>query len=228
MSTDVNSEAYINVVKDIKEKKPDVVVISMNCEDMDDTLFALLNQPKPEEFGVLDFDEMRKLVTLFQKDLRDVRQVLWVQNSVGISTNAALSWKELYMTPSARLGGMAMVLMQSGAKGWQDSDVRAKMMAAWTGISKSFLEFSGRSHALADAMMDPEYSLSVSWKGRTAQWFLDTSGEYIVDADDERPTNFNAKHAEDFLVSSGTAETLDDLAMLLGYREYRIMDGALG
>jgi len=46
------------------------------------------------------------------------------------------------------------VLAQSGAKGWADPDVRAKMYAAWTGGAKSILEFGGYSPILADAMID--------------------------------------------------------------------------
>ena len=35
---------------------------------------------------------------------------------------------------------------------------------------------------------------------------------------------FRAKTAEDFCISKGTAESLDDLALLLGYREFRLVD----
>ena len=37
---------------------------------------------------------------------------------------------------------------------------------------------------------------------------------------------FTAKNAEDFCLTKGTAETLDDLMLLKGYREYRLIAGA--
>jgi hypothetical protein len=120
---------------------------------------------------------------------------------------------------------MVNVLTQSGAKGWSDSDIRAKMMAFWTGAAKSFLERGGYAHELGDAMLDPEFKLSVSWKGRDANWRLDESGEYLVDGNDKQSANFTAKSAEDFCISQGTAESLDDLVLMLGYREYFVVDG---
>jgi hypothetical protein len=201
------------------------VIIKMDCKDFDQSFATALGNVNPSEIGMLDFDDGHKFVNLFQNELRQFKQVLWVNDSVGMSSTLAMSWKDIYMTPNARFGGMVMVLAQSGAKSWPDPDVRAKMYAAWTGGAKSFLEYGGYSPTLGDAMIDPEYSLSATWKGREVIWSLDTNGEYVVDNDDQRPTNFTAKMAEDFCISKGTVENLDDLALMLGYREYRMADG---
>lgn len=225
VGTDVISETYKEVAADIKAVKPDLIVLKMDCKDVEQTFAAALGQMNAREMGLLDFEDGHLLVNLFHDDLRDVRQVIWVNDSVGLSSPLAMSWKEIYMTPSARLGGMVMVLAMSGAKGHADSDVRAKMYAAWTGMAKSFLEYGGYSPILGDAMIDPEFMLSATWRGRDVQWTLDTDGEFVVDADDERPSNFNAKMCEDFCISKGIAENMDDLALLLGYREYRLADG---
>lgn len=226
MVTDVNEVAYKPLIEDIKAKKPAVVVIEMSCTDAEDTFRPAIGEGgfKPEEIGLLDFEELYKLADVFRDELRDIRQVVWIHDAVGISSNIALTWDELYMTPSSRLAGMVMVLLQSGAKGWDDSDVRAKMYAAWTGKAKGLIEYGGYSNVLADAMIDPEYYLSASWHGREVNWTLNPDGEYLVDSRDDRPANFNAKVAEDLCISDGTAENLDDLALLLGIREYRLED----
>ena len=92
--------------------------------------------------------------------------------------------------------------------------------------SRSFLVgFRKEFFELADAMVQPKFSLSATWKGRDVLWALDDSGEYIVDTSDKRTTEFRAKTAEDFCISKGTAESLDDLALLLGFREYQVQDG---
>ncbi len=73
-------------------------------------------------------------------------------------------------------------------------------------------------------MMYAPNMLSASFKGREVVWTLDEAGEFVIDNDDEKTANFRAKPAENLLISDGTAETLDDLALLLGFREYRVVD----
>lgn len=221
MGTDVNSEIYQKVINDIKALKPDVIVIQMNCQDVDDIVF---NEKRQEEQGLVEFDEYRTLVRLFSTELRDFRQVCWVHDSVGISSMVALAWNEIYMTPKARFGGLD-VARSTGFESWRDEDVRGKMTAAFMAIVKGFLETGGHALLLADAMIRPQFTLSASWKGRDVIWSLDDKGEYLVDGSDRRTVQFRSKAAEDFGISKGTAETLDDLALLMGYREYRVLDG---
>ena len=73
-------------------------------------------------------------------------------------------------------------------------------------------------------MMWAPNMLSASFKGREVVWSLNKLGEFIIDSDDERTANFRAEAAENLLISDGTADTLDDLALLLGFREYRVVD----
>ena len=222
MGTDVTTEVYEKMIDDIRRHDPEILVIKMECRDNEDALFSFIGR---EEEGLTDFDEFRKLVNLFQDDLSDYRQVIWIQDSVGVSSVVALVWDELYMTPDARLGGLEVLPERMNFEKWSDDDVRGKMTAAFMSWVKGFLEHGGYSLVLADAMVRPQYSLSGTWTGRTVTWSLDTTGEYIVDNDDETTAQFDAKTAEDLCISDGTAETLDDLALLLGIREYRVLDG---
>ena len=218
IGTDIHPSIYEEVAQDIREKKPDLLVFIMNCADADDLMIPL--NEKTEE-GLFLHHEYRELIDLFKDELADFPQVMWVQDSVGFSSLVAMGWENLYMTPDARLGGLRLV--GERAEGWSDTDVAAKMMAAWTGIGKGFLENGRYAMELADAMMRPEFKLSASFKGREVVWSLTNEGEFIVDNDDERTVEFRAKIAEDLGVSDGTVETLDDLAFLLGYREYRVI-----
>ncbi len=68
------------------------------------------------------------------------------------------------------------------------------------------------------------HKLSASFKGREVVWSLEEDGEFVIDNDDEETANFRADAAENLLISDGTADTLDDLALLLGFREYRVVD----
>lgn len=224
MGTDINVDVYQKVIEDIKQLKPDIVVIELDSQDTEDVLFSTKGL---EEEGLLDFDEYRKLVQLFRNELPGFRQVCWVHDSMGISSMVAMAWRDMYMKPSARFGGL-VVTRKMGFDQWQDEDVRGKMTAAFMAFVKSFLESGGYSLVLAEAMILPKYTLSATWKGRDVEWSLNDKGEYLVDGNDERTTEFRAKAAEDFCISRGTAESLDDLVLLLGFREYRVVDGQAG
>jgi hypothetical protein len=220
MGTDIHKSIYEKVVEDIKQVKPDVVVYELNSKDFPDLMIPQVEDPRDSR-GFLMFEEYRELVNMLQDELAGIRQVMWVKDSVGFSSMIALSWGELYMTPEARLAGLRSVIDASGADKWSDADVRAKMSAAMSAFVKAHLEYGGYGMELADAMLWPEVVLSASFKGREVVWSLTEVGEYVVDNDDETTVWFKSKVAEDLLISDGTVENLDDLAFLLGYREYR-------
>jgi len=107
---------------------------------------------------------------------------------------------------------------------WDDADVRSKMVAAWTGIMKGLTQLGNNPDILADALIFSERTLSVNFEGRGAKWINDTSGSWVVDSSADLPLNLSASVAEDILLSDGSADTLDDLMFLLGYREYTAID----
>ncbi len=219
MGTDIHRDIYEKVVEDILIHKPDVVVFVLDSAEYADLML------RGESEGVFDIGEYRSLVSLLKSELADYRQVLWIKDSVGLSSMMALAWDEIYMSPDARFWGMEAVIERSGADKWSDDDIRAKMSAAYTAYAKSFLEYGGHSMELADAMMWPEKKLSASFRGREVVWALNDLGEFVIDNDDEKTLALRAKAAEDLLISNGTIDSLDDLAFLLGYREYREIDG---
>jgi hypothetical protein len=218
--TDVSQKLIEKIVEDAKEQKPDIVVIKLNSAEFNKIWH--LNDERPEEMGVPAFEEFRTMMTTLQDGLRDIPQVMWVEDAVGYGTLMALGWPRLYMTSDARLMGLTRV--RDRAAGWDDPDVAAKMLAAATSIGKGLPQRGGYPEALADAMIFPERQLSVNFKGRSVDWLRDTNGVWVVDGSDEAPANFRAPLAEDLLLSDGTADTLDDLMFLLGYREFTTID----
>jgi hypothetical protein len=235
MGTDVHPEPYRRVMEDINRVRPDVVVWVINGQDMsqfehrlagDDSVLEGTGDPERSlEFLLSDY---RELVRMLQDDISpDIRQVVWVEDSYGMSTMIALAWEEVYMKPRARLGGIRRLIVPR--EQLQDEDVREKMISATIGMVAGLLERNMNlvqyANILAEAMCRPERQLSASWRGREVIWRLDTRGEYVVNSSKELPAEFRAKHAEDFGISKGTAESLDDLALLLGYREYRVLEG---
>jgi len=216
MGTDVHPSIYEAVVKDIKAKQPDVVVFTIECADYN-TIFYLKDDD-PAKASLNRLTEYRDMVAQIQEDLQGIRQVVWIEDSVGFSSLIALGWPEIYMTSTARLQGLERVL--EPVLGWRDPDVRAKMLAAWTGIAKGLLEKGGHPQELGEAMMRPEKLLSVSFEGREINWHPDTRGHWVLDGSEKTTARFSAQLAEDVGLCAGIADSREDLAFLLGYREW--------
>jgi len=219
MGTDICKQPYEAIIEDARKAKPDIVVFSLESADIDNNFY--LKNDDAREFGLVKLDEYRDLVKMLRERI-DAPQVMWVQDSVGFGSLMALSWPDMYMASSARLWGLAKVA--DVAKGWSDADVAAKMMAAWTGIGKGFLQQGGYPNELGDAMMRPENLLSASWEGRKVVWSADTDGQWVIDSSDKSTANFSATLAEDTGLCDGLADNLDDLMFLIGYREYEKLE----
>ncbi|MFO0873797.1 MAG: hypothetical protein U0575_07470 [Phycisphaerales bacterium] len=221
MGTDVHINVYKDVVKDIKAKKPDLVVFVMNCADENNNYY--LPDDDPVERSKLMLTEFRDIAEMLHNELRDIPQAMWIDDSLGFSSLLAMAWPDIYMTSTARLGGLGRV-MEPIAR-WKDPDVRPKMLAAVTGICKGFFELGGWPQELGEAMMRPEKFLSVSFEGRTLKWANDTAGGWVIDGNDKAAARFSAQLAEDIGLCKGIADSKDDLAFLMGYREWREVPG---
>lgn len=221
MGTDISKQLVDIIVEDVRKQKPDIIVYALKSADIDRNDY--LKNDNPMEFGMPDIEKYRDMVKQLHEDLRDVPQVMWVEDSVGFASLMALGWPNLYMHSDARLWGLSKVAALAG--GWQDPDVAAKMLAAWTGIGKGILQQGGYPLELGDAMIFPEKVLSVKFEGRSVLWLNDTTGNWVVDANDKDGTaNFTAALAEDTGLADGNADSLEDLMFLLGYREFTKLD----
>jgi len=223
MGTDVNAEVYEEVVSDIRAQNPDYLIIKLRSRDTEDRLYTRWGREEQSANDSEFLDRYRELVSLFRDELRDIPQVVWIEDSEGISSVIAMAWPDMYMMPGARLGGLARAAGNFlGVK--DDFNTLGKYREAYMAWLKGFAEYGGYDLKLLDAMVRPEFLLSASWKGRNVDWTLDANGEYLVDGSEDFTVAFRAKSAEDFGISKGTAETLDDLALLLGVREYVVLD----
>ncbi|MBL9148516.1 MAG: hypothetical protein JNM94_07460 [Phycisphaerae bacterium] len=224
MGTDVEPEEYDAIVEDIKKVKPDIIVIQLDASDEDRKQPLDLSEGRANraERSIPKINEYRDLALKFRTELRDIPQVMWVNDAIGFSALMAFAWPEMYMGSDARIWGLQQVTML--AMGWEDPDVAAKMMAAWTAAGKGFLELGGYPLPLGDALLFPDRNLSARWEGRKVKWTNDVDGTWIIDDNPKRTPIFTAQLAEDSGLCDGTADSLDDLMFILGYREYTKID----
>lgn len=222
MGTDISEPIFKRLIEDAKKQQPDIIVLKLKSADID--RINHLRNDDPSEFGLVNkMTEYRDMMKSVHDELSSIPQVMWVEDSVGVSGLAALAWDRMYMFSDARLGGLYQFKEMVEAQ-WQDDDVRSKMVAAWTGIMKGLTQLGNNPDVLADALIFSERTLSVNFEGRGAKWVNDTSGSWVVDSSADLPLNLSAAVAEDILLSDGSADTLDDLMFLLGYREYTAID----
>ncbi|MCZ6834770.1 MAG: hypothetical protein O7G85_03255 [Planctomycetota bacterium] len=229
MGTDVHISFYRSIVDDIRAMNPDLIVFHLDCSDIDDGMmmnqgFRIAMGELELEPGIQDLDQYGLLIDLFRDDLRDIPQIMWVKDSVGVSSVVALAWPDFYMHPDATLAGLDKIWAQAAEFG--DDQVSAKMIAAWSAAAKAFLEYGGVPLVIGDAMLDPSKTLMASWRGRDVIWSLDGQGVYMVDGSETATARFTARVAENLCLTRGSAETLDDLMLLHGYREYQLLPGA--
>ena len=222
MGTDISEPIFKKLIEDAKKQKPDIIVLKLKSADID--RINHLRNDNPNEFGLVNkMTDYRDMMKSVHDELSSIPQIMWVEDSVGVSGLAALAWDRMYMYSDARLGGLYQFKEMVEAQ-WQDDDVRSKMVAAWTGIMKGLTQLGNNPDVLADALIFSERTLSVNFEGRGAKWVNDTSGSWVVDSSADLPLNLSASVAEDILLSDGSADTLDDLMFLLGYREYTAID----
>jgi len=222
MGTDIHEDNMADVIKDIREQdpQPDIVVMRLNSADFG-TNYHLM-QVDRKETGMSKIEEYRGMVSDLQENIpSDIRQVLWVEDSVGWGSLLAVAWENMYMAPEARLWGLRQLF--DGAQNWADEDVREKMEEAWEGIGRGFFELGGHgefARVLGGAMMDPTKMLSADFKGRSVIWRDDVNGDWKIDDNDEQEARFEGRLAEDTMLSDGIAESIEDLMFLMGYREF--------
>ncbi len=222
MGTDISESSFEVLSKDLEKAKPDIIVFRLKSADVDRNDY--LKNDDPNEFGLPgEVGSYRQMLKDIRDKFRDTPQVVWVEDAVGVSSLYALGWPRMYMVSDARLYGLNRFKEMVESQ-WEDADVRSKMVAAWTGIMKGLVEVGGYPREVADALIFPETKLSVNFEGRNAKWLGDTSGMWVVDSSDQAACAFNAQLAEDAMLSDGTADSLDDLMFLLGYREFEKLD----
>lgn len=225
MGTDIHPLIYERIVKDIKEKKPDLLVYRLKSNDgrsIDKYMERENNAMRgdrvdPRRIASM-VTEYRDMAMKLHEELRDYPTAMFVEDARGMSCMYALAWPYMFIAPNGRVAGLEIV---GALAGGNDADIRAKMYSAWTGIAKGVLEQGGRSQELSDALVRPDRLLSADIEGRTTKWRADTLGSwYVVDQSNDQSARFTAKTAEDTGLAEGIAEDVDDLMILLGYPEH--------
>ncbi|MBM4052642.1 MAG: hypothetical protein FJ270_07895 [Planctomycetes bacterium] len=215
---DIHPELCQRFVDDIKAKKPDLVVFTLDSQDLKEGFYTA--ERNEDGSGVFEDDSQRRMLKLLDEELRGTPTMMWVQDSWGYSTLLAFAFKDMYMKPGARLDGLGRVAERYSI---EDPQVLAKFREAVVGIANGFFEVGGYDIMIGRAMMRPELKLSASWKGRDLVWTQDADGTWVVDGSEKAFAAFDADTAEDLGLADGSASDLGELMFLRGFREFQVV-----
>ncbi|MDP7004930.1 MAG: hypothetical protein QF718_01795 [Phycisphaerales bacterium] len=221
MHTDIRHNVYEDLVDRIKETKPDLILVEMLSRDWRNSFHNLMGWGDRQEFSAYDKTDLVKLAEVFHVSLGDLNQVIWVKDASGTSSVLALSWPTMYMSHDGYLHatmGVSRMFDYIEAE-----DTYGKIREAAVAHSKAFATYGNRSPALLRAFVDPEVSLSGTWKGKKVEWEESTDGDFVVDPGEELMPHLSASIANEVGISEGNVHTRNDVLLARGIREYHLV-----
>ena len=98
IGSDIRLSVYEQVVKDVKVKKPDLIIFELESSDGKTGKTYLGNDDRSER-GRIDFEDARKMVDLLKTEFVNIPQVMWerfrrVQHGVGVGVAGSLYDKQ--------------------------------------------------------------------------------------------------------------------------------------
>ncbi len=220
MHTDIHNSVLAPLADRIKEAKPDYILIEMLSRDWRNEFHKLMGWGDREEFSGYDKGDIMEIAKLFHVELKDIEQVIWVQDASGASSILALSWPTIYMSNDGYLHATMGVSRQFDYI--NAADTYGKIREAALAHTKALALYGNRSPELLRAFADPEVPLSGTWKGKKVKWEESLLGDFVIDAGEGMP-HLTATTSTEVGISVGNVQTRNDVLLAMGIREYHLV-----
>jgi len=220
MHTDIHNSVLAPLADRIKEAKPDYILIEMLSRDWRNEFHKLMGWGDREEFSGYDKGDIMEIAKLFHVELKDIEQVIWVQDASGASSILALSWPTIYMSNDGYLHATMGVSRQFDYI--NAADTYGKIREAALAHTKALALYGNRSPELLRAFADPEVPLSGTWKGKKVEWEESLLGDFVIDAGEGMP-HLTATTSTEVGISVGNVQTRNDVLLAMGIREYHLV-----
>lgn len=237
------------VMKDVKKYQPDVLVLFFNNEF---THYGEEKENYEADLGAFDqLEQAREMATLFIDDVnkdsewtKKPRIVSWIRKAMGGAAFLPFIAKEMYYTPDAIHGGIGYI--EHIFDGVGDERARQKQYSLRQARGEGLCELGGHEKLIMRAMARTDFVLSYRMKDGKPEFlpneYPKSPDEVLLtdDGKDERrdvlqdrlrgrgndTLTLDADTALRLQLSSGTAETLDDLMDRMGMpRNYVLIKG---
>jgi hypothetical protein len=143
---DFDGQLVKDVLKDIGESKPDLVIIDVDAGSVG----GKPDDVRIDKRRVLSaITDLRDDIASLHAGLQSVPVAVRVQDGSGIYGVAALAWPSIFVAPGGSIGGIDVV---GTGNGTGDPDIRAKMLLALKGIARGITEMGGHDGAQTDLL----------------------------------------------------------------------------
>ena len=220
MHSDIHNSVLAPLADRIKEAKPDYILIEMLSRDWRNEFHKLMGWGDREEFSGYDKGDIMEIAKLFHVELKDIEQVIWVQDASGASSILALSWPTIYMSNDGYLHATMGVSRQFDYI--NAADTHGKIREAALAHTKALALYGNRSPELLRAFADPEVPLSGTWIGKKVKWEENLLGDFVIDAGEGMP-HLTATTSTEVGISVGNVQTRNDVLLAMGIREYHLV-----
>lgn len=245
VGTDIRKEAFDDIISNIKEVKPDLVILHIDSHDqknVDDEVRDIMEdtgQIGREDISYPSLIPLQELRQTFVDEVGDIPQIAYVEDAFSCASLLALSWEDMYIDRDADFGGAFTVWAYQAAGVLKDRQKYGKYLETIMGDVRGLVQYGGWDHVdranLIQAMVVPTELASMSWRGREAVWYRDGKGEYPVDQVRDIPkggleglvaatVNLNGEQAEQLLIADGVASPdrfIKDILAQRGHRRFR-------
>jgi len=143
---DFDGQLVKDVLKDIGESKPDLVVIDVDAGSVGGKPDDVRIDPRRQLSAI---SGLRDDIAVLHAGLQAVPVAVLVRNGSGLYGVAALAWPTIFLAPAGSIGGIDF---GAAAPGVSDADIRAKMAAACEGMAMGITELGGHDGAQTDLL----------------------------------------------------------------------------
>ena len=193
----MNANALRKSAELVESEKPDIIVLVINSGG------GALNEVEP-------------LSDVIHKELKKkYRVVAWIRSAISAAAMTAMNCEEIYMMRQGHIGA-ATAFSQTGSG---NKAVEGAELELILKLGEELSRRGKRNPLILRAMqIFMQLSCDIDENG-IITWYDNNKGQFLVNPDD-RILTFNAVDAEKYGVSKGIAETKEELARLMGVREW--------
>jgi ATP-dependent protease ClpP protease subunit len=145
LGLDFDGQLVKDVLKDIGESKPDLVIIDVDAGSVGGKPDDVRIDPRRQLSAI---SGLRDEFAVLHAGLQAVPVAVLVRNGSGLYGVAALAWPTIFLAPAGSIGGIDL----DARIGSGDSDVRAKMVAVWKSMAMGITALGGHDGAQTDLL----------------------------------------------------------------------------
>jgi ATP-dependent protease ClpP protease subunit len=168
-----------------------------------------------------DIHDAERIINLIIAN-KNLRFVALVRRALSAGAAITLACKEIYLTDSAIIGGaVSYRLGDDGNPVQLPADVAEKFQSIWRAVCRKAAEHGDHSSLLAEAMVDPDFSLTIRKEGD--KFIIERNGRGEVLKANKRILTLTAREAVSCGLAKGIVAEMDALGKQLSLSGWQVL-----